>query len=73
MATVLGEPQLGRRGLYPQNSMKGSTASVRDMLDLISHSDGETRLLDIADRCDRPIWAYVPDLDRLVAAGVLRR
>jgi aminopeptidase-like protein len=73
MATVLGEPQLGRRGLYPQTSMKGSTASVKDMLDLISHSDGETRLLDIADRCDRPIWAFVPDLDRLVAAGVLRR
>lgn len=72
-STVLGEPQLGRRGLYPQTSIKGSTASVKDMLDLISHSDGETRLLDIADRCDRPIWSYLPDLDRLVAAGVLRR
>ncbi len=72
-STVLGEPQLGRRGLYPQTSIKGSTASVKDMLDLISHSDGQTRLLDIADRCDKPMWAYTADLDRLVAAGVLQR
>jgi len=72
-STVLGEPQLGRRGLYPQTSMKGSTASVRDMLDLISHADGQTRLLDIADRCGKPMWSFKPDLEALVAAGVLER
>jgi len=70
---VLGEPQLGRRGLYPQTSMKGSTASVRDMLDLISYADGNTKLLDIADRCGKPMWAFKEDLDALVAAGVLAR
>ncbi len=70
---VLGEPQLGRRGLYPQTSIKGSTAPVRDMLDLISLSDGRTPLLDIADRCGRPLWALRSDLDRLTAAGVLER
>jgi aminopeptidase-like protein len=72
-STVLGEPQLGPRGLYPQTSMKGSTASVKDMLNLISYSDGNTSLLDIADRCDRPVWAFVPDLGKLVDAGVLKR
>ena len=72
-ALVLGEPQLGRRGLYPNTSIKGSTASVRDMLDLISHSDGHTRLIDIADRCDRPMWGFLPDIEALVAAGVLAR
>jgi aminopeptidase-like protein len=70
---VLGEPQLGRRGLYPQTSIKGSTAPVKDLLDLISHADGQTRLLDIADRCDRPLWAFLSHLDDLVAAGVLER
>lgn len=72
-ARVLGEPQLGRRGLYPQLSKKGSTAPVRDRLDLISHADGETRLLDIAERCDRPLWSFLPDMELLVAAGVLTR
>jgi aminopeptidase-like protein len=70
-STVLGEPQLGPRGLYPQTSMKGSTASVKDMLNLISYSDGTTSLLDIADLCDRPVWAFLTDLEKLVAAGVL--
>lgn len=72
-ALVLGEPQLGRRGLYPQTSIKGSTAPVKDLLDLISHADGATSLLEIADRCRRPMWAFVPHLERLVAAGVLER
>lgn len=72
-ALVLGEPQLGRRGLYPRTSIKGSTAPVKDMLDLISYADGQTSLLDIADRCDRPFWAFVPHLDALVAARVLER
>ncbi|WP_204508213.1 DUF4910 domain-containing protein [Aestuariivirga litoralis] len=70
-ALVLGEPQLGRRGLYPPLSRKGSSAPVRDRLDLISHADGRTRLLDIAERCNRPIWAFLPDLEVLAAAGVL--
>ena len=70
---VLGEPQLGRRGLYPQTSIKGSTAPVKDLLDLISHADGRTSLLDIADRCDRPLWTFLPHLDALVAARVLER
>lgn len=72
-ALVLGEPQLGRRGLYPQTSMKGSTAPVKDLLDLISHADGRTGLLDIADRCGRPLWALLPHVEALVAAGVLER
>lgn len=72
-ALVLGEPQLGRRGLYPNTSMKGSTSSVRDMLDLISYADGDTRLIDIADRCDRPMWEFLPDVEALVATGVLVR
>lgn len=70
---VLGEPQLGRRGLYPQTSIKGSTVTVKNMLDLISHSDGQTTLIDIADRCGQPVWALRPDLDALVTAGVLER
>lgn len=70
-ALVLGEPQLGRRGLYPQTSIKGSTASVKDLLDLISHADGRTSLLEIAERCERPFAAFLPHLDALVAAEVL--
>ena len=53
---VLGEPQLGRRGLYPSISKKGSTRDVRVMLDLISWADGDHSLLEIAERCKVPVW-----------------
>ncbi len=73
VAQVLGEPQLGRRGLYPNLSVKGSTAPVRSMLDLISMADGRTALVDIAEACSVPVWDLVPMLDRLCDAGVLAR
>lgn len=72
-STVLGEPQLGPRGLYPQTSIKGSTASVKDMLNLISYADGKASLLDIANLCNRPAWVFLADLEALVSAGVLER
>lgn len=55
IARVLGEPQLGRRGLYPSLSMKGATKSVRPMLDLLALADGRHSLLDIAVLSGRPI------------------
>ena len=73
VAQVLGEPQLGRRGLYPSLSVKGSTASVRTLLDLISMADGRTALVDIADACGVPVWELAAMLERLCDAGVLAR
>jgi len=70
-ATVLGEPQMGRRGLYPTVSTKGRVPSVRLMMDLLTWSDGETPLLEIADRMNQPIWTLYPVLDRLVEHDLL--
>jgi len=68
---VLGEPQLGRRGLYPSLSMKGSTGGVRPMLDLLSEADGTRSLLEIADRMGRPVWELAPWVEPLRAHGLL--
>ncbi|MGY6587774.1 MAG: DUF4910 domain-containing protein [Wenzhouxiangella sp.] len=68
---VLGEPQLGRRGLYPSISKKGSTKTVRTMLDLISLSDGERSLLDIAEMCNAPVWALTEIAHQLREQQVL--
>jgi hypothetical protein len=46
---------------------------VKDLLDLISHADGHTSLLEIAVRCGRPLWSLLPHLEALVAAGVMER
>ena len=47
---VLGEPQLGKRGLYPTISQKGSYDEVKAMVDFIAYADGKADLLDISNR-----------------------
>jgi aminopeptidase-like protein len=49
---ILGEPQLGKRGLYPSLSHNRSSETVRTRLDLISYADGQHSLLDIAEKCE---------------------
>ena len=43
-----GEPQLGKRGLYPTTGGKQATDAVMAMLWVLAYSDGSTSLLDIA-------------------------
>jgi aminopeptidase-like protein len=47
---VLGEPQLGKRGLYPTISQKGSYDAVRAMTNFIAYADGKNDLIDISNR-----------------------
>jgi aminopeptidase-like protein len=63
--TVLGEPQLGKRGLYPNISMKGSTSSTKILMDLLTYCDGERTLLEIAELIGQPTWELLPLLDQL--------
>lgn len=50
--TVLGEPQLGKRGLYPTISQKGSYNAVAAMTNFIAYADGRNDLFDIAQIID---------------------
>ena len=63
---ILCEPQLGRRGLYPSLSIKGSSDSSRMMRDIISYSDGSNDLLWIADKLNYPLWKIYPNVEKLV-------
>ncbi|WP_376692007.1 DUF4910 domain-containing protein [Wenzhouxiangella sp. EGI_FJ10409] len=70
---VLGEPQLGRRGLYPSLSKKRSTESVRPMLDVLSLSDGTCSLVDLADHLSLPAWEIDGIVSLLEANGLIER
>ena len=72
VALIYGEPQLGRRGLYPMISSKGSTDIVKNMLNLISYADKEHSLLEIADKCNVPFVELIPELEKLVSHGILK-
>jgi aminopeptidase-like protein len=69
--TVLGEPQLGRRGLYPTLSTKGSGFATRTIMNLLSYCDGRKTLLQIADLIGEPIWDLKPHIDQLHGEGLL--
>lgn len=50
--SVLCEPQLGKRGLYPTISTKESGGIVRNMMNFISYCDGTNSILDISEICN---------------------
>ncbi len=71
--TVLCEPQLGKRGLYPTLSTKKSGRDVRAMTNLIAYSDGSFSLLEIAERIGQPMWELLPMVERLAELGLLEK
>lgn len=70
-AALLGEPQLGKRGLYPMISTRNSASEVRLLMDLLTWSDGCNSLVEIAEKCGCPVWALYPLVDRLSSEGLL--
>jgi len=69
--TCYGEPQLGKRGLYPNLSTKKSGASVETMMDFIAYADGNNDLLKISKIIHKPVWEIVPIAEKLLEAGLL--
>jgi aminopeptidase-like protein len=70
-ATVLGEPQLGRRGLYPTLSTRGAGLMVRRLMDVLAYSDGKHDLLAIADLLGVPVWELSEVAKQLLAHELL--
>jgi aminopeptidase-like protein len=70
-ATVPCEPQLGRRGLYPTLSEKGSADLTRRMMDLLAYADGQRTLLEIAEKIETPMWELVPIVEQLLEHQLL--
>jgi aminopeptidase-like protein len=65
--TVFGEPQLGKRGLYPNLSIKNSLrhVDVRVMMNFISYCDGLHTLLEISDIINKPFWELLIIMEKL--------
>lgn len=70
--TVLGEPQLGKRGLYPTLSTKKSYEEVRLMMDLLTYADGSLSVLEIAELLDIPCWNLYPLIETLEEHHLLK-
>lgn len=62
ISTNLGEPQMGRRNLYPTLSKKGSADSVKKLMDILSFCDGTKSVLQIAEILKAPVWHIIKDI-----------
>lgn len=69
--TVLGEPQLGRRGLYHTMHARTVTDEVLLRTHILAYSDGEHSVVDIAEICGVSVADVRALIDELVAHGLL--
>jgi len=68
----LGEPQLGRRGLFPTIATRESYGQVADMLNFLAYADGTNDLIDISNIIHVPVRDLYPIIDKLTAADLLQ-
>jgi len=65
------EPQLGKRGMYPTLSKKGSADEHRLLMDVLAHADGEMDLLDLANHLGQDVTILLPIIKSLREAELL--
>jgi Uncharacterized protein conserved in bacteria with an aminopeptidase-like domain len=72
-ATVLGEPQLGKRGLY--HTMHARTVADEVLLrtHVLAYADGMHSIRDIAEMCEMPEEVIQDLVDELLDHGLLVR
>ena len=68
---VFCEPQLGKRGLYPSISKKGSYDAIKSMTNFIAYADGKHDLIWIADKIHVPASELYEIKDKLLAHDLL--
>ena len=66
-----GEPQLGKRGLYPTLNTKKSGDAVKDLMNVLAYADGDHDAVAIADIVGLRFGQCIRILKKLEAAGVV--
>jgi len=66
------EPQLGKRGLYPNTSTKTSGAEIRNQMNVISYLDGKYDLMQVAEKCEITYLEVLRLIDLLQKVNLVR-
>lgn len=69
--TVPCEPQLGKRGLFPDVSKKGSYDAVMGLMHFMTYADGRNDLIKISDITGYPVDMIIENIDKLLANGLV--
>ncbi len=70
-SAVLGEPQLGKRGLRPQVGEKTNAEKVMTLMNILSYCDGKMTLLEIADITNESFDTVYSTAQELIKHGIL--
>ena len=70
--TIFCEPQLGKRGLYPTLSRKGSINDTRKMTAFIAYADGKHDLIEISNMVKIEASSLFPIIDTLLHNGIIK-
>ena len=60
------EPQLGKRGLYPTISQKGTYAAFRTLQHFTAYADGRNDLIGISNILQVPVDQLIPVVRKLM-------
>ena len=72
LTNIVGEPQLGKRGMYPTLSKGQLKEEVKLLMETITWSDGKHDLLNISEKCQCPIWKLYPIIDKLKKYKIIK-
>jgi aminopeptidase-like protein len=65
------EPQLGKRGLYPNLSTTSVKAQVADMMNFLAYCDGRHDFCEIADIINVDVFKVIELAEKFLAAGLI--
>lgn len=68
---ILGEPNLGKRNLYPTVSQKGHIKKTRLKMNLLSYSDGKKNTFEISKLINTPLATVNEELTILKSKGLI--
>lgn len=66
-----GEPQLGKYGLYPTLSVKGSADFTRNLTNIIAYMNGKNSILDIAEILKMPFDEVLNIINKLKETNLI--
>jgi aminopeptidase-like protein len=72
IATNKCEPMMSKRNLYPKVSKKFSNNNHKVLMNILTYSDGNKDLIDIADILNIPVWDLYESISILVSKKLIR-
>jgi aminopeptidase-like protein len=70
-ATTIGEPQLGKRGLYSTLSQRGTGGDSRTIINFLAYCDGTRDLIGVADLIKTDVMECADIASRLLEHGLI--